>query len=243
MFHRQLLSDETNVSLLVHGRLPARSSVTRPTVEDLRRADRLRRSEDRDRSLVTAHLLRVAAAHLAGVDAGEVDVTRVCRTCGTDGDHGRPVVRRGPAAGIGLSASHAGDVVVVAASTVGPVGIDVDLVAHTAFPGFDAVALAPRERDALDRVPSADRARWRARCWTRKEAVLKWTGLGLAVEPTAVEVPADGTPHARGPLSAELPPDLVVVGLQGLPPGYVGAVAAQRDAAGVLARPVEDTGG
>ncbi|MEZ0493451.1 4'-phosphopantetheinyl transferase superfamily protein [Kineococcus sp. TBRC 1896] len=243
MFHRQVPGAETGVSLLVHGPLPAHARTVRPTADERRRADRLRRSDDRDRSLVAAHLLRVAAARLAGIDAAEVVVTRACRTCGADGDHGRPVVRRGPAAGVALSASHAGDVVVVAASTAGPVGVDVDLVAHADFPGFDDVALGPREREVLDLVPPTGRPRWRARCWTRKEAVLKWTGLGLAAGPTAVEVPTDGAPRGRGPLATELPPDLVVVGLAGLPPGYVGAVAAHRDVAGALARPVEGTGG
>jgi len=45
------------------------------------------------------------------------------------------------------------------------------------------LVLAPAEREELVRLPAGKRGIARLRTWVRKEAVLKATGLGLAVEP------------------------------------------------------------
>lgn len=127
-------------------------------------------------------------------------VSATCRTCG--GPHGRPTV-----AGAWVSFSYAGDLVAVAVCAV-PVGVDVERAAATCFEGFPGVALAPGEPDT-DRAAS----------WTRKEAVLKATGDGLAVDPRSVVVTGGRVRWAAAPGPIALA-DLSV------PVGWAGAVAA-----------------
>ena len=68
-----------------------------------------------------------------------------------------------------------GDMVVAAASMLGPVGVDVE--SHRPRPSFDALAafaFGPRERDIARRSPEAF-----YRIWCLREAMSKATGRGL----------------------------------------------------------------
>lgn len=126
--------------------------------------------------LLHAHaLLRAVLADLTGRPPQEHVLVRTCATCG--GPHGKPVLAGSPWH-VSLSATSVRAAVVV--TTAGPVGVDLELSAATGFHGFAGVALGPREQDG-------DTAH-RARAWTRKEAALKATGTGLAVDPRTVDV-------------------------------------------------------
>jgi len=141
---------------------------------------------DADRALLVG-----AVAELLGVDPGGVTVLRHCDHCG-GGDHGRPVVS-GPAHPlVWASLSRAGSLVAVVATTVAPVGIDIESLERVAAAGFDDVAFSATEREALR--SSADPTRRRAELWSAKEAVLKARGTGLRIDPREVDVenPADG---------------------------------------------------
>lgn len=155
------------------------------------RASRFRDPVDTARSLVASALLRHAVAGLQGLAPVEVTVGRWCRSCGGLADHGRPVALdsgTGLAAGVHLSAAHSGDVVLVAVTRAGAVGIDVECAASADFDGFDDAVLSERERGHVQALPPVARATWRARTWTRKEALLKATGHGLSVDPRGVDV-------------------------------------------------------
>jgi 4'-phosphopantetheinyl transferase len=129
----------------------------------------------------SAHaLLRLVVGPVVGRGPASLVFTATCRTCG--GPHGRPELVGAPA--LGLSLSHAAGLVAVAVSTAGRVGVDVELVSATDFDGFERVALAPGEQA---RTPAE-----RARTWVRKEALLKATGHGLAVEPRSVVLSGPG---------------------------------------------------
>ena len=51
--------------------------------------------------------------------------------------------------------------------------------------------LSPSEQDALSQLPAESQGIERLRAWVRKEAVLKATGFGLAVEPSELTVHDD----------------------------------------------------
>ena len=166
---------------------------------------------------VAAHaLLRVVVGRRVGVDPAALEVSATCRRCG--GPHGVPRVAGHP--DLHLSLSHAGDRVVLALGCA-PLGVDVEATAAAAFPGFSAVALAAGEQAVTDVE--------RAVLWTRKEAVLKATGHGLAVPPTALTVSAAGRPPALlgwDPRAAGVPaPGPVVLADLDLGTGYAGCVA------------------
>ena len=117
---------------------------------------------------------------------GEVEVHRLCPRCGSS-EHGRPlVVRRDGGSDPFVSLSRADDVVVVAVSDEGPVGVDVEAIDATRFSGFADVALHPDE----DTPP----AQHQAVVWTRKESLLKATGDGLHVDPRSIRVSAADRP-------------------------------------------------
>jgi 4'-phosphopantetheinyl transferase len=172
--------------------LEARASAAeyfRPTLTpaERQRAARYQLAADRDRYVVSAGLLRQAAG---------MDVGRWCQRCGRLGDHGQPVpldAAGQPVAGMALSATHSAETILVAVSTPSPVGIDVEALALTRAwsdadrQAFDRIALSARERESLAPLSPAEADRSRLRAWVRKEAVLKATGLGLAVAPSALE--------------------------------------------------------
>lgn len=140
--------------------------------------------EDRARFTLAAVMLRLVVAARSGIAPGCVPVHRTCAACGKP--HGRP---RLPGDWLHLSVTHSGDFVSVAASTAGPVGIDLEALRPLDHqPLLDGV-LAREERD---KVTSAEGF---LTYWVRKESVLKATGAGLSIPMHTLIV----TPPARPP--------------------------------------------
>jgi 4'-phosphopantetheinyl transferase len=133
------------------------------------RMDRFRRAADAARYLAAHALTRVVLAHRLGCAPAALVFDRTCR-CGEP--HGKPTLAGG---GPGFSFTHAGAVVGVAVREDGPVGLDVEPV--RTLPDIDGMARhvgAPAEPMAFFRA------------WTRKEALLKATGDGLASPMAAI---------------------------------------------------------
>jgi 4'-phosphopantetheinyl transferase len=159
---------------------PAHTALLDPTERGRRTA--LRREADRDRFTLAAAVLRLAAADAVGIPPGAVRVDRTCPDCGAP--HGRP---RLPGTGLHASVSHSGDLVAVALSPAGPVGIDVERVDATAdLAALARSTLAPGEPL---RAPG-DLFTY----WCRKESVVKATGEGLRVPLNEVLVGPAGRP-------------------------------------------------
>lgn len=191
---------------------PAGDVVPDDSVLDAAERERMARFvHDADRiRYAAAHTLArvVLGAHL-GVPPGSVGFQAVCRRCG--GAHGKPFVAGGPE----FSLTHGGDLVAVAVTRAGPVGVDVEPVARTLEPGLAATVLAAEE-------PYGGHPADLIRYWARKEAVLKATGDGLAVPPSSVVV----TPPGAAPRVLASPADgPVQLADLDLPPAYAGAVA------------------
>jgi 4'-phosphopantetheinyl transferase len=116
------------------------------------------------------------------------------------GAHGKPELlddRRRSATSFNLS--HSGELAVYALTTVGRVGVDVEVARRP----IDAVALAARAfgRDSAERLESLDpdrRQREFLRAWVRHEAALKLAGRGIGAAD-----PAAGAPR-EAPWIAEL---------------------------------------
>jgi 4'-phosphopantetheinyl transferase len=145
------------------------------------RLGRLRRAADRARYLAAHALVRLVLAG-DGASAARLSFDRSCR-CGAP--HGKPVLPGGP----GFSLSHAGELVGVAVRPDGAVGLDVEQVRDLAdLPALAAHVHSPGERA---RGATPDRAAF-FRTWTRKEALLKAAGDGLATPMTAITLGVDG---------------------------------------------------
>jgi 4'-phosphopantetheinyl transferase len=109
------------------------------------------------------------------------------------------------------------------------IGIDVEFV--RAERDLDTLAerfFAKREVDELRALPEPDRLNAFYHCWTRKEAVLKAVGTGLAFPLGQIVVSIDGTDPARVVSFAGDPAASANWWLAHLEPasGYLGAVAA-----------------
>ncbi len=105
-----------------------------------------------------------------------------------------------------FSLSHSGDRILVAVAPV-PVGVDVETVPADGLVRDLVSALHPRERAELEALPDSGRPAAFARCWARKEAALKVSGVGLArgaVEPYVGA--ADRPAPVPGLRLADLPP-------------------------------------
>ncbi|MFI0351933.1 4'-phosphopantetheinyl transferase family protein [Actinomadura sp. 9N407] len=219
------------------------------------RRGRYLREADRDRFTLGVAITRLVAGARLGIPAERVPLTRACADC--DQPHGPPVIAGGPAllpadpaathlsvsqpSVPHLSVSHSGDLVAVAVSPYGPLGVDVeedsgrigdDIAGHLLAPGEDAGG------------PAGLLA-----YWTRKEALLKATGDGLRVPMGDLRVSAPDEPPRL--LSWEGRPGLDGrIAMHGLAPrtGYAACLALldhpdevpvqERSAAGMLAEGV-----
>ncbi|HEU4421191.1 MAG TPA: 4'-phosphopantetheinyl transferase superfamily protein [Pilimelia sp.] len=175
----------------------ARATDARPALADLlepaerERMGALRHHRARTLYLVAHALARLVAAAALDTDPATLRFTARCRRCG--GPHGKPTL-------VGadqprLSLSHSGGLAVVALTRAVEVGVDVERIT-LAGRRIPVTALAAAERAALDTVPGPARLRGFIRYWTRKEAVLKATGDGLAVGPATVSVSPPTRPPA-----------------------------------------------
>lgn len=162
-------------------------------------------------------LERAAAEHLGRPD---VRVPRLCPRCGSN-EHGRPVVTDAP--DLGLSLSHTAGLALVAVVRGGRVGVDLE-PASTDVDRLADVALGPHDAPATTSAALL-------RTWTRKEAVLKAVGVGLAVDPSRLAVSAAHEPPevvwwSVADVADPRPVHLVDLGPEhGVPAGVVASLA------------------
>ncbi|MFF8844898.1 4'-phosphopantetheinyl transferase family protein [Streptomyces sp. NPDC015127] len=207
------------LELVWSGRVPehAEEALAHAQVLDAEEAARLavfRRPADRDAFAVAHVTLRRLLGERLGQAPQDVSLVREpCAHCG--GAHGRPYV---PGRAVHFSLSHTSGMVMIALASV-PVGIDVEILPSAGTADDVANQLHPDERAELAALPSADRTAAFARCWTRKEAMLKAMGVGLNEDLALAYVGSGARPAPQDLwLIADLPAD----------PGYSAAVAVRR---------------
>jgi 4'-phosphopantetheinyl transferase len=197
------------------------------------RAARYRFAADRDRFVLATALLRLAAAAHAGIDPAAVRLDRSCDRCGEP--HGRP---RLPGTSLHASISHSGDLVAVALTSAGPVGVDVEEIRPRDYEPLIPRVCGPQERPHV--ASAGDFYTY----WTRKEAVLKATGSGLRMPMTKLTVTPPGSAPALLALDGDPPPCQLMDVTAGS--GYAAAIAVltaaeapvrMADSAALLARP------
>lgn len=127
---------------------------------------------------------------------------------------------------IEFSLAHSGELAIVAVARERPVGVDIERL--RAVPDVERLArsfFSVRERDELAALEPARREGAFLRGWTRKEAVVKGTGVGLSLslasfdvplsaKEGSVLVPRDGARSERWSVRA-----------LDVPPGYVASLA------------------
>jgi 4'-phosphopantetheinyl transferase len=159
------------------------------------RAAQLAEGPLRDRFVTGRAVVRRLLAVRLGTAAHRVPLDETCHRCGAD--HGKPVLAGPRGRRSGFNLTHTGRWVALALTDGPPVGIDAEVVrdrsaAHTAAL-LDA-ALSPAERADHEQRGERQRSTALLRSWTRKEAVLKATGVGLAIAPSELTVSAPSAP-------------------------------------------------
>lgn len=148
-------------------------------------------------------IVRHVLGRLLGVSPREVDFTL--------NTHGKPsvVLPRAcgshPAPPLHVNWSHSENLLLLAATVSGELGVDVEVM----DPAVDALAVAQShftrtETDALRALTGAERTTAFYRCWTMKEAVLKALGTGLLLALDRVSVQCAGTEDFAVTLDGEV---------------------------------------
>jgi 4'-phosphopantetheinyl transferase len=112
------------------------------------------------------------------------------------GAHGKPALAGAPAgAGLGFNVSHSGEMALVGVLRGVEIGVDVE--AHREMTDRDALVrrfFSAAENRAYDALDPADRQRGFFDGWTRKEALVKALGQGLAFPLRAFDVSLEAAP-------------------------------------------------
>lgn len=175
-------------------------------------AARFLRPQDALRHLLGRALLRRVASHYGG--------PQPLRALAVDA-FGRP---RFEGAAFDCNLTHSGDEVWVALAFGRRVGIDIEALDAVADLEVVLPGLHPQEAAAIAASPAATTAA--LRCWCRKEAVAKATGLGLSLplQDYAVDCSAVPAGWLRVPPPGSTPSDWTTIDLPA-PAGYAGALA------------------
>lgn len=152
------------------------------------RAARLHFPRDRARFMRGRGFMRRVLGAALGLAPGAVPLAT--------GERGKPCLARHPTPGFNLS--HAGGLAVLALRPEGQVGIDLEPLAPARdLSGLHDTCLTLAEAAQLRDLPAQRQDRAFLACWTAKEAVMKLTGDGLALDPRDIAlVLEDGRPRA-----------------------------------------------
>ena len=215
-----------------HGSLNADPSGVSPAEEALAR--RMRSARRRREFLVCRGALRRILASALGIEPLAVPIL--------EGAHGKPALApRGgrPAPGLlGFNVSHSGERFVVAVAGGMEPGVDIERVrARRNLSGLARRFFSLAEQEAL--AAAADPLRAFYRVWTRKEAVIKADGRGVAIGLDRFAVNAGEPPALLEARWAGAAPDEAARwSLHSLEagPGYTAALAVRSPAAAVVVR-------
>jgi 4'-phosphopantetheinyl transferase len=165
--------------------------------EESRRAKAFKFDRDRDR-FIRAHVaLRRLLSSVTGIEAHKLSLLL--------DDHGKPTLM--PDCGVQFNLSHSEDQALLAVSRTTRIGVDLEKIR----PLSDADALAERHFSKREcahwRTLPVGVARERAffHCWTRKEAFVKCTGVGLRTDLRRIESGFSGDIVVDGVLIRSLP--------------------------------------
>ncbi|MDM0105326.1 4'-phosphopantetheinyl transferase superfamily protein [Variovorax sp. J22R24] len=158
---------------------PAPQAVAALSEAEWERARRFVFKRDRNRFVAAHAALRETLSAQCGIPASMLDFAL--------GPFGKPTLAED--IGLRFNLSHSQSLALIAVCENAEVGVDIELLR----PMPDAWALADNhfsaaERRALAALPPEERDRGFLCCWTRKEACLKATGLGLSVDTRSFEV-------------------------------------------------------
>lgn len=103
---------------------------------------------------------------------------------------GKPSLRH-PCCGLEFNISHSANRILIAVSSAGPVGVDIEKILPEPPYEVALIAFSQNEWVALERLPAQRRGKVFYDLWTRKEALVKAMGRGLDIELQDIDVSPD----------------------------------------------------
>lgn len=152
------------------------------SADEQERAARFRYENLRQRFVIGRGRLRQMLGRYLNVDPAALEFAY--------SDHGKPLLAaKFAGAGIHFNLAHSQDLALFAFTRAGDLGVDVEMIRPLKdMKELVARFFSPRECERFREVADADRASAFFNLWTRKEAMLKATGEGIAGSLSAVEV-------------------------------------------------------
>lgn len=148
------------------------------SADEAARAARFVQPRDRDRFIRGRGMLRQVLGEAAGFAPAAL---RFAET-----GNGKPVLA-GPGQGLQFNLSHSQGYAVLAVSRLGPVGVDLELRTRRLEPlSLAPTVFSPDENRVLSTLDAAERRARFLMFWTAKEARMKLTGEGMALEPRTI---------------------------------------------------------
>jgi 4'-phosphopantetheinyl transferase len=141
------------------------------------RADRFVRARDGQRFTAARGMLRRILGAELGRDPASLGFAYNA--------HGKPTLAGD--AGLHFNLSHSGALAALGIGRTVPFGLDIEQIAQVEA-GVAEISFSPAEMSALAAYGGAEWLACFYRCWTRKEAVIKALGLGLAQPLDAFDV-------------------------------------------------------
>jgi 4'-phosphopantetheinyl transferase len=140
------------------------------------RASRFRFAQDRSAYILSHSVWRIVLADCLGTQPADVPLASA--------PSGQPQL---PGTALSTSLSHSGNWVAMAICAGATVGVDIEQTpTRTRLSDMVDVICTPDESAKLKLLPAKARENALLVLWTRKEALLKAFGLGLAVEPSTL---------------------------------------------------------
>ena len=130
-------------------------------------------AESGRRFLLARSRLRAILSACTGIPAARLGFAR--------GRYGKPRLASGQGRRLHFNASHSRDLLAVAVSAAGPVGIDIEHARRIDSAWLAESWFSPREYASWRWLPAGFRHDAFFRLWCRKEAFIKALGLGLAM--------------------------------------------------------------
>ena len=185
--------------------------------EERDRADRFRFDTHRHRFIKGRGMSRFILSHYLDLAPDKIEFKY--------GAHGKPGLAE-PHADLAFNLSHSEDLAFLAITRAGPIGVDVESI--RTLDDFDALVsrfFSPAENEVFEKLPVEQKPTAFFNLWTRKEAWLKATGLGISQHLTRVEVSFLPVSPARFvSVPAESQGDWFLYQLNS-PPGFTAALA------------------
>jgi 4'-phosphopantetheinyl transferase len=181
-----MVSAESEINVVVmrvsQDKDAAAAAVAILSSDERHRANRFIMRCDRDRFIRRRAQLRTLLGERLGLAPASVRLSSTAR--------GKPVLAEPlDRSGITFSLSHAGDLTVYAFASKTDIGVDVESIRIIDnADGVARLAFSSREYATYEALPIGDKPIGFLNCWTRKEAFVKATGMGLAHSQDAFDV-------------------------------------------------------